>query len=265
MIESGGTAPYATTGAVMDVIHAYRDRPIPTPIEVAVIERIGIPASLAPRTHQALRLLDLLDAGGTPTPAMEDLRKAGSADFKTRLAEVVRAAYAEIFTYRDPGTDDIAQIEDAFRDFKPVGMRPRMVRLFLGLCEAAGIIESAAPIANTGAKNTRGRAAATGQKVTKPKRQKLAQGPVELEHTPRQVITIGNVATASGDVVASNHLVIRGLLQTLPPVGAEFPDVKRKEWADAVLAAFNLIYVRPPEDSEARVTLTPATGGGESG
>ena len=41
MIESGGTAPYAPTGAVTGVIHAYRDRPIPTPINTDVIERIG--------------------------------------------------------------------------------------------------------------------------------------------------------------------------------------------------------------------------------
>ena len=65
MIESGGTAPYAPTGAVTGVIHAYRDRPIPTPINTDVIERIGVPASIAPRTLQALKLLDLLDRKST--------------------------------------------------------------------------------------------------------------------------------------------------------------------------------------------------------
>lgn len=153
MITSGGTAPYAPKDSVLEVIHAWRDRPVPTPLTADVVEKIGVRASLVPRTIQAFRLLDLIDKSGNPTPAMQDLRKAGSDEYRTRLAEIIRAAYAEVFTYRDPTTDSPDKIEDAFRSFEPVGMRPRMVRLFLGLCEEAGIIE-AAPSSRGGAPRT---------------------------------------------------------------------------------------------------------------
>src|SRR5579885_3530171 len=117
MIESNGTAPYAPTGAVLDVIHAFRDRPVPTPIDAEVIEKIGVAETIAPRTLQALKLLDLVDPAGNPTTALTDLRKAGTEEYRHRLADVVRAAYAEVFTYRDPATDDVQKIEDAFRSY----------------------------------------------------------------------------------------------------------------------------------------------------
>lgn len=243
MIEPEGTAPYAPSPAVTAVIDAYRNKPVPTPITIDVVKRIGIAAGIAHRTVQSLKLLDLLDSDGNPTPAFQDLRKAGEDAWRDRLADVVRAAYAELFTYRDPISDDPAKIADAFRAYKPHSMRLQMARLFYGLCEEAGIIAAKPAVtAKPSTVKSKVRKAPLKPAVIQPKaatHTATTKASGEIERTAAASPTISAFVQSGAD-----HMAIRGLLQTLPPVGAVFPDNKRREWADAVLAAFALIYER---------------------
>jgi Family of unknown function (DUF5343) len=174
-IQADGIAPYAPGPAVVAVLDFDRKRGLPTPVTVETVERVGVSTSLSPRTHQALRLLDLLDDDGMPTVAMVGLRKASSDDYPAQLGDVLRAAYAEIFKYVDPAEDDVDRVRDAFRHFTPVGMQERMVTLFLHLSAAAGIIPEA-PRRRGRPPKIEGQAAKVGKPKSTPARRTKQNG-----------------------------------------------------------------------------------------
>jgi len=139
-IVQNGNAPYAPVKNVIDAIAIYRDRGA-SPFTPELLMRIGVSEGNVGRTLQALRLLDLTDEAGEPTEALEELRRATSEEYPARLGQVVRAAYHDAFQVVDPASSTPGQIDDAFRFYQPGSQRSRMVTLFMGLCEEAGIIE----------------------------------------------------------------------------------------------------------------------------
>lgn len=139
-LQDQGAAPYTSPSSVINVVERFRDRGLSTPLDVEVLIRAGISEGLAPRTIYALGQLDLIDDDGNPTEALNGLRLASSDSYRERFAEVIRAAYSPVFKYVDPATDSVERVRDAFRPYTPVGQQGRMVTLFLGLCEYAGII-----------------------------------------------------------------------------------------------------------------------------
>src|SRR5205823_3363705 len=96
--------------------------------------------SLAPRTLQTLKLLNLIDDDGHPTDEFVELRKVPSDQYKERLASLLRVAYADLLAHVDPTKDEYERIREGFRVYNPPGLRDRMVTLFLGLSEYAGLI-----------------------------------------------------------------------------------------------------------------------------
>jgi len=137
-VLTGYPAPYAPARAVLSVVERFRERGLTTPFTLDVLTRAGVSESLAPRTLQSLKILDLIDDAGNPTPTLEGLRRAPSSEYQTRLQEFLRGAYPEVFGFVDPATDSEDRIRDAFRLYEPHGQQVRMVSLFMGLAEAAG-------------------------------------------------------------------------------------------------------------------------------
>lgn len=230
-VRTGGQAPYAPPTTVLDLIRAYRNRGIPTPFTKEVLVRAGVPDSLVVRTMQALRLLDLVDESGNPTQEFEGLRRAGESEFPSRLEGLVRTAYADIFQYVDPATDSEERVRDQFRHCEPLGQLNRMVKLFLGLCEAAGIT-----------------AANPARKRPTPSPDRAARNPSPKKPARRQDDEAAgapkNPPTIGGDIPAA----IAGLLATLPKNGSGWPKTRR----DAFIATFTAVldFVVPVREQE---------------
>jgi hypothetical protein len=136
-----GPAPYAPVAHVLRAIDHYREK-APPAVTKELLMRLGSPDAYATRTLKALRLLDLINGDGTPTDAFKELQRSTTDEYTARLEQVVRTAYAEVFAVVDPAIDSDSAIEDAFRFYKPLPQREKMVTLFMGICEAAGIIGS---------------------------------------------------------------------------------------------------------------------------
>src|SRR6266508_431887 len=141
-LHETGTAPYAPTNAVTLGLTAYRDTGLVP--STAALTKLGVAATIIPRTLQALRILDFLNEDGTPSPTLLAYKQAGE-NAQEVLADALRAAYAPIFavTGADPSLRSHEQIEHAFRTYSPDSLRKRMVNLFLGLCEFSGIVGEA--------------------------------------------------------------------------------------------------------------------------
>jgi hypothetical protein len=131
--------PYAPASVIIELVERHRARGLPSPVNADVLARAGVSDSLVSRTLQALQALDLIGDDGAPTLVLEGLRLAPEADYKARLGEWLRAAYADALQYVDPASDNETTIRDAFRQYQPVGQQPRMVTLFSGLFRHAGI------------------------------------------------------------------------------------------------------------------------------
>ncbi|MEO8092916.1 MAG: DUF5343 domain-containing protein [bacterium] len=236
-ITSDGQAPYAPPAAVLTVIEGFRERGLQTPFTLEVLTKAGVPESVAPRTLQALKLLDLVDGDGEPTQQFSDLARAPQSEFPDRLAAILHGAYQDVFKFVNLDEDDYQRVRDAFRHYKPRGQQERMVTLFLHLCEVAGLVDSIP-------KRERAARPASAKTKTRVRRQPRVKPAASSASDPKpqaaEIEFTPSPAPSSGQ-----HPLIRGLIQSLPEAGAEWPQGSREAWVKAALANFELVYELP--------------------
>lgn len=131
--------PYAPVGSTITVIRKMRNGGLPSPLNGTTITRLGVTQGNAGRTVATIKFLGFVDEHGHETDLVGAISKASTSEYPEVLGDILRQAYAEIFGVIDPSTATDLEFDDAFRGFDPLKQRGRMVKLFVGLCQEAGI------------------------------------------------------------------------------------------------------------------------------
>ena len=179
--------------------------------------RLGLSDTYGTRVLNSLKWLGLIDERGNPQESFEELKKASNDGYPDKLAEVVRKAYSRVFEAVEPSEVSDKQITDAFRSYEPVAQINLMVKLFMGLCEKAGII-------------TADRA---------PKKRTRSTGLKEKKRT-----TAANARSSKQPSNDSEHpsrdQIILGLLNKLPSKG-EWTENERDKWLQAFKYSLDIV------------------------
>jgi hypothetical protein len=232
--ESPGLGPpYGPVSNLRDIFDTWRDRSMPEQVNREWLERIGISSHLTAKNLHALRFLGLIDEEGYTTSVASRVRVASSEEYPSVLEEIVRKAYRFVFEIRNPTEDSRLRIEDAFRRVEPQAQRPRMVALFLGLCQLALIPLKEAPAGRL--QRERGRS-------TAPRKSKLsAPSP---EPTPNSTETTVRIEVPRSRLRADTVVlhafdpILAGLLNALPEIQDE---VELDNWYTVFKSAFALV------------------------
>jgi len=244
-LQHEGPAPYTAASAVKLVIERARNGTLPSPVDAGVLERIGIQESLGPRTLASLKLLDLLNDDGSPSPTLDRIRTVKTKDFQPTLAAWLHDVYAEVFSLvPDFASATYGNIEDAFRGYTPAGQRGRMVTLFMALCQHAGLFPEGSSL-DGAAKQPR--LSVQSRRTTRTVPASPRKEPAKKDQPDRRM-TKGDMLDVLKDQGVRLDPMILGLVQRLPPVDSEWPEAKREAWLAAAQATFNVLYTLPDDD-----------------
>lgn len=247
-----GRAAYAPPSAVTSVIDRARNGTLPSTIDTDSLQRIGVPESLGPRTLSSLKMLGLVSEDGAAGPALAEFAEANSADYTGIVERWLRSTYSDVFEVL-PALSGCTyeNVEDAFRGYTPAGQRARMVTLFIGLCDFAGLLPDDSPLRSSFRSTRREPSKSKHSPQTRKAAAAIASSPRKERASrdrPDQRISKGEMLDALKDREVRLDPMILGLVQRLPPVDSAWPEVKREAWLNAARASFDVLYTLPDDD-----------------
>lgn len=138
-------APYAPVQNILLLIHRLRERGLPEVLDHRRIVELGLPEESSSRIRKALRFLDFTDSEGKQTPTFQRLGRATDDEYPELLKAILENAYTAVFqSLGDVAAAQERDYQNAFRYYNPQGQRPSMIRLFMALCQEAGMLPEGA-------------------------------------------------------------------------------------------------------------------------
>src|SRR6266571_3063613 len=147
--------PYAPLAPLVALIRRRREKGLPEVLNSEKLAQLGISEGNISRILQALRFLNLIDEEGHQTEWFSRIARAKEQEYQSILAEIIKGAYHDVFTIiDDPKQATDIELNDAFRFYQPQSQRSRMIFLFRGLCQEAGLIAGGPPTTRKRARTT---------------------------------------------------------------------------------------------------------------
>ncbi len=244
-------APYAPSPSVLSVIRRLRERSLPDPLTAQELTRMSISEGLTNRTLRALSFLGLIDEEGHRTPTFERLGKASSNEYPELLGEVIKEAYKEVFTIIDPADATDIEIDNAFRLYEPRAQRGRMITLFRGLCQEAGLMSGEPP---QSVKRSRMATPKPTSQSNGARRPKSEPKDAEFESVPDEVSTSQASQPVKAKPITSTeeYVIMQGVLSKLPFAEKAWTQAQRAKWLKAVAANVDMLFELkdPPTEIE---------------
>ena len=135
-------APYVSPGNVLAILAKIRKGWIPNQVDKGEMERVGVTKSTANRALATLQFLGLINEDDNkPTDTWKAIATSTQNDYPKVLEGILRSAYPSIFEiHPNPAEASDIDIANAFVKSEPLNQRSRMVSLFRGLCQEAGLM-----------------------------------------------------------------------------------------------------------------------------
>lgn len=235
-------APYSPSASVLAVIRRFRERSLPNPLTAQELTRLSISEGLANRTLRALAFLGLIDEEGHRTATFERLGKASSNEYPELLSEIIKEAYRDVFTIIDPANATDIEINDAFRLYEPHAQRNRMINLFRGLCQEAGLIAGEPPQSIKRSRIAAIKSTSQSNGATRRAKPEPKDSPFEPE--PEQVSTpqASQLDTATSLMSTQEYVIMHGVLKKLPFDKRVWTQAEREKWLKAVAAIVDMLF-----------------------